>query len=236
MGCSCTRENALKVVTSNKLQQDRSDVMAINNSVSYNFGTTKNPSSNHHYGNNVSLSRIDKMNKDYFTIIISFSKENRKQLMINLENNQEYMTITQLLNKALFESVEYDCNFTSRYCDEIEDYEYLIERINEYEAVGNYNFNYIYEKLVNKNYGENAFDCRFNSEEDTPIRSDDKFVKGNINKDYEDKKINNNIENSYRCQVWNMYINNILEDFSMACRENRVVYKEEVIELRYEKI
>lgn len=238
MGCSCTRENALKVVTSNKLQQDKSDVVPINNSISYNnFGTTKNPSSHHNnYGNNISLARIDKINKDFFTIILSFSKDNRKQLLVSLDNKQEYTTLIQLLNKALFESSEYDCNFISTYNEEIDDYEYQIQRINEYETIGNFTFDQICERLRNKKNKDEVFDCRYDSEENSPIKKANKPSKNYSNLIENDD--NNKLTTKQTVQgiVWNLYLNNILEDFSNGCRENRVVHKEELIEIKYEKI
>ena len=238
MGCSCTRENALKVVTSNKLQQEKSDILPINNSVSYNnFGTTKNPSSHHNnYGNNVSLSRIDKINKDFFTIIISFSKENRKLILVSLENKQEYITLIQLLNKALFESNEYDCNFISTYNQDIEDYDYHSQRINEHEAVGVYTFAQICERLRNKNSQEEVLECRYDSEENTPFRKVVKPSKNYSNLEIEEINTKKAIKPIIQGSVWNMYINSILEDFSFGCRENRVIHKEELIELKYEKL
>jgi hypothetical protein len=208
-----------------------------------NFGTTKNPSSHHNnYGNNVSLSRIDKINKDFFTIILSFTKDSRKQLVISLENKQEYITLPQLLNKALFESSEYDCNFISTYNEDIEDYDYQIQRINEYETVGTYSFNQICERLRNKNIEDEGFDvdvdvdAGYNSEENTPFRKVNKPSKNYSRLEDEGNSNKKAIKPGIQGCVWNMYVNNILEDFSLCCRENRVIYKEELIELRFEKL
>ena len=44
----------------------------------------------------------------------------------------------------------------------------------------------------------------------------------------------NNLKNPL--YIWNIYFNNNFEDFSYACRENRIVNKDEVIELRFESL
>ena len=35
--------------------------------------------------------------------------------------------------------------------------------------------------------------------------------------------------------IWNIYINNILENLSLCCNENRIIHKDDIVELSYEK-
>lgn len=232
MGCSCTRENALKVVTANKLVPEKTDNNMINNSYlsNNNYGTTKNPSS---YHNNVSLSRIDKIIKDYFTLIIVFSKNEKRELQISLENKQEYITLIQLLNKALFESNEFDINFVTIFDKEEDEYEYIIQRINNKEADESlHSYSNFLEKNNNNNEGKKKNSSDFESDNDTP-----KKKKRQLSESSEDEgslSENRPINSRRKFHIWNIYINNKIENFSLLCQENRIVHKEEIIELKYE--
>jgi hypothetical protein len=315
MGCSCTRENALKVVTANKIPSENKENNDDNQSVSMNHhGTTKNPSS--HLGKgNTSLNRIGKYHKDHFTLIIIFTEEIRKQLNISLEENKEYIPLSQLLNKALFESDEFDINFTSHYNPNTDDYEYFIERIDEfkgdetpgafkkyltrtYENINNTikNMDIVVEnnddedlpfkinqtKSTKKNLGTNqeliekiirmksiyskssriennnndGYE-RDNSQKfpgarnNTCINQSEKFgvEKKNNHESKRDSLSNNYFESPNKPlgstsnsgthkkpekKIWNVYINNVLEDFSKLCNENRIIHKDEVLELKCE--
>lgn len=267
MGCNCTRENALKVITANKIS-DKNEVNNLNNSCSVNnIGTTKNPSSYHNAnaGNNVSLSRIDKLNKDYFSINIYFQENDTKQLQISLENKQEYITLSQLLNKAIFESKDFDINFTSKYVEKEDDYEYFIQRINNCEASEDTS---AFDKFLNNKRkktnnskskqallkgeeegsdGENEANSKNiknnNNNNDLKSNSNDEKSKLILKKksiNSKDKNIKNtNLskieeENLNQGFIWTLYINNTLENFSLLCQENRIIHKDEIIELKYE--
>lgn len=125
MGCSCARDGAYKVVVSNKLQPLNREIKDNENT---NQIQTINPSAIQTNLNNVSLSKVEKSSKDHFNVNIVFASGEIKQIFIP-DHKKEYMTVMDLLNKALFNSKELDCNFISQYNAKTDKYEYQIERI-----------------------------------------------------------------------------------------------------------
>ena len=179
MGCSCTRDQDIILNSRVPFKATQKDNMnsSINNQIySTMIQTAKiNPNTK-----NISLSKIEKQ-QDSFTIIISFKNSNKYQINFPVLNNEEYMMLTDVLNKTLFNSIEYDTNFISTYNENEDAYEYIIDRL----------------RLKSK-----------------PSQSINKTIS------YTDN------------QTWNIYINAIKENLNILINNGRVIYKNDIIELR----
>ena len=153
MGCSCSRENAFKVINSSKLDKkkiENDNIASVNRSSSIlnNPATTKYTSGKQ--GNNSLNGTETKSNG--FTLHIYCGFNDKKQLFMNSEKGKDFNTLMNILNKLLFENSNFDVNFTSKYCPNKDDYEYFIQRINEFEAdeeIGSY------DQYIKSKYSKN---------------------------------------------------------------------------------
>jgi hypothetical protein len=183
MGCSCTRDQDLIINKRTPLKIVQKDNMnsSINN---YIYSTMIHSAKVNPNTNNISLSKIDKQ-EDTFIIILSFKNSNKYQINYQVIDNEEYMKLADLLNKALFNSVEYDTNFISEYNEKEDIFEYKIERLR------------IKSKKKQSSISYNTIDYTTN-------------------------------------YSWSIFINATKENLSSLINMGRVIYKDDIIELREE--
>lgn len=141
MGCNCTRDN--NVISSKiKLSQFEERQNRKSNFSNYDiYSTVINSVPKNTNKNNLSIVKTEaKTLLDYFYIKISFYDETKEIYFQNNESisnndatvnndNMEYMLLTDLLNKTIFNSNEYDSNFICEYDDDNDVFVYKIERI-----------------------------------------------------------------------------------------------------------
>ncbi len=185
MGCVCTRDAYKVVATNHKIKPNNNEEENKQSLLSKEVNTIVNPSGAQTNLNNVSLSRLEKLNKEYFVINIHFP-EGKRQIIFNIKDSKEFILISDLLNKALFNNPDCDCNFISMYNTDKDKYEYKIERI-VWKVKENV-------KNVTKNETE------FNSKE-------------------------SHIE-------WKFFIDGNEDSFTNIINSNRVIHKEEIIDIK----
>lgn len=141
MGCNCTRDNN---VISSKIKHSRLEERQNQKSNFSNndiYSTVINSVPKNTNKNNLSIVKTEaKTLLDYFHIKISFYDETKEIYFQNNEGisnndvtvnneNMEYMLLTDLLNKTIFNSNEYDSNFICEYDNDNDVFVYKIERI-----------------------------------------------------------------------------------------------------------
>lgn len=141
MGCNCTRDNN---VISSKIKHSRLEERQNQKSNFSNndiYSTVINSVPKNTNKNNLSIVKTEaKTLFDYFHIKISFYDETKEIYFQNNEGisnndvtvnneNMEYMLLTDLLNKTIFNSNEYDSNFICEYDNDNDVFVYKIERI-----------------------------------------------------------------------------------------------------------
>lgn len=141
MGCNCTRDNN---VISSKIKHSRLEERQNQKSNFSNndiYSTVINSVPKNTNKNNLSIVKTEaKTLFDYFYIKISFYDETKEIYFQNNEGisnndvtvnneNMEYMLLTDLLNKTIFNSNEYDSNFICEYDNDNDVFVYKIERI-----------------------------------------------------------------------------------------------------------
>jgi len=142
MGCNCTRDNN---VISSKIKKRQSEVNQKSN-ISNNdiYSTVINSVPKNTNKNNLSMIKTEARSLiDCFHIKITFVDEVKDIFYYNNEENDynnndthtndssymDYILLTDLLNKTIFNSSEYDSNFICEYSDDLDMFVYRIERI-----------------------------------------------------------------------------------------------------------
>ena len=195
MGCAaCTRDPYKIIAMNNKKQaisheEIKNSVFSIHNN--YN---TVNPSGAQTNMNNISLSKIDKLSREYFSINI-YIQDIKHQVIYNIHDKKDFMLVSDLLNKAIFLSDEWDCNFTSEYISSKDKFNYKIERLNW-------------------------------------IGKESKSAKKNTSKK-ETPEIDENASSQKKnIKSWIVYIDNVEESISELVNLNRVVHKDNIIDIK----
>lgn len=208
-------KNNLSMSTNNYLRSGR-DTFIPSVKINYN---TKNQSFVLNYknkdfeyiNNNEALAYKHLVNyiKDKHYNIFIYFPGNIRQVLHPISDNKDYILLYDLFNNCLFMSNEFDCNFISIYDRKLDDYNYIIERINY-----NTKYNRQHKTTYNKSYKSSVNNNNVSY----------KSINSNGN-----STLNNKSEN-----IITIYINNIAEDFGKIVRDGRVVSKDDLIEIKYE--
>lgn len=138
MGCGCTKEGGTRII---KYEKDKQDKLLHNYSISTNMKSGYNtiiPSVKNNQTHNASFCKNDS-NLEGFSIEIEYFK-NIIKIIFPPAENKNYILVSDLLNKAIFNSNQFDCNFTSKYNSNTDSFEYTIERLsfmNDYTDIKN---------------------------------------------------------------------------------------------------
>lgn len=177
MGCACSRDSDIKVVS--KMNKQTAAVNDSNTSLSLK---QPNPTiASNLAGSTKNDSRSERKDLNAFIIELFFFQD-KSIITFPIKENKEYMIFYDLINKALFCNPEYDCNFVSVY--------------NEKEDL----FDYFIDVITLKRKRNSAV----------------------LHKNLDQQKL-----------AWQVWINDELEDFSSLCRESRVIYKGDILELKH---